>query len=131
MNVAYFDTSALVKLAVAEPETRALRDWIAQETLRPASSALAGVELRRAARRHGQSALATAADVMSGINVIAIRPEILDGAAALDPPTLRTLDAIHLATALRIGSSLAAFVAYDQRLAEAAQAAGLPVVAPA
>jgi uncharacterized protein len=56
---------------------------------------------------------------------------IADAAAKLEPPSLRTLDAVHLASALSLGDDLGAFVAYDRRLAEAAEAAGIEVLAPA
>ncbi len=131
MSVAYVDTSALVKLVVREAETEALLDWMGrsdQSTF--ASSIVTRVELTRAARRHSPTAATSAETVLAGTDLILMTPELLADAAVLDPLALRTLDAIHLATARRIGSSLSAFLAYDTRLRNAATHAGLPVVSP-
>lgn len=68
---------------------------------------------------------------MQGLVVIELERRIGEAAAAVDPATLRSLDAIHLATALSLGAELDAFVTYDARLADAARAAGITVVAPA
>lgn len=132
MSVAYVDTSALVKLVVREPESDALRSWLsgpaAPATL--ATSALTRVELVRAARRHSLAAVAVAESVLSTIDHIAITAEVLADAASLLPTTMRSLDAIHLATARAIGASLSLFVAYDHRLINAAAGAGLPIHEP-
>ena len=69
--------------------------------------------------------------MLSGIEVVGVNARLADRAAGIAPATVRTLDAIHLATAVSMGSALASFVTYDERLAEAARALGLPVVAPA
>ncbi len=132
MTVAYLDTSALVKLVVAEPESGALLGWLgnAATGLHLVTSTLGRVELIRAAGRHSAAAVTIAEDVMSGINLVTLTPEVLADAATLTPASLRTLDAIHLATARRLGASLTAFLAYDARLNLAAEAAGLPVVTP-
>ncbi|MCU1690532.1 MAG: PilT protein domain protein [Jatrophihabitantaceae bacterium] len=133
MSIAYVDTSALVKLVVEEAETSALRAWLVADgsPTTIVTSTLAVVELRRAARRHGEVATQLAERVLDAVHHVSMVPEILASAASLQPAALRTLDAIHLATALQIGSSLAAFIAYDTRLADAAIAAGLPVARPA
>ena len=133
MSVVYLDTSALVKLAVVEAESSALQNWLSgvEEVTTFATSALTRVELTRAARRHGPAAVESAERVLTGLHVVALLPEILADAAVLDPPALRTLDALHLATARRIGTSLSGFVAYDHRLVDAAAAASLPVLSPA
>lgn len=132
MSIAYLDSSALVKFVVAEAETAALQAWIqrpdAPVTL--ATSTLTRVELSRAARRHSAAAATIAGHVLSSIDLIMMTPEVLGDAASIDPAGLRTLDAIHLATARQIGSSLSAFVAYDARLLDAAVAVGLPVISP-
>jgi predicted nucleic acid-binding protein len=130
VTVAYLDTSALAKLAIAEAETEALRAWLADHQAPVATSALAAVELRRAARRHSHAAARAAEQILAGVDHISIGLDVITGAAAIDPPSLRTLDAIHLATALLIGPSLAAFVAYDTRLVDAARTAGLPIHQP-
>jgi predicted nucleic acid-binding protein len=132
VTVAYLDTSALVKLVVAEPETRALLTWLRRSSagMDLTTSALGRVELIRAARRHSPAAVAAAEELMTGISKVTMTPEVLADAAMLSAAALRTLHAIHLATARRIGGSLTAFLVYDARLRLAAEAAGLPVVAP-
>jgi predicted nucleic acid-binding protein len=131
VTVAYLDTSALVKLVVAEPESGALRRWLRRSSagMDLATSTLGRVELVRAARRHSPAAVAAAEELMTGISKVSMTPEVLADAATLSP-ALRTLDAIHLATARRIGGSLTAFLVYDARLRLAAEAADLPVIAP-
>lgn len=128
----YLDSSALVKLIVPERETRPLQERLALTSER-ASSKLAIVELTRALRRLRAPAEVRrrAAEVLEHIGLIQVDDAILDLASELDPPELRSLDAIHLATALRIGPDLDAFVSYDTRLAQAARDHGLPVIAPA
>jgi predicted nucleic acid-binding protein len=128
----YLDTSALVKLVVVESETKALRKYIAD--LDPSdlvTSAITRAELLRAASRQGTSVVIKARDVLDGIAEITITRALLDQAASLQPATLRTLDAIHLATALEIGTALRRFVAYDARLLGAAVQANLPTLTPA
>lgn len=127
----YLDSSALVKLAVAEAESEALRDWLAEHADTPRiSSDLVRVEVTRAVMRSQPQALLQAQQAVSRINKILIGPELLTTAASLQPPTLRSLDAIHLATALLLRRRLTAFVCYDQRLADAVRAVGLPVATP-
>ncbi|MGH9365883.1 MAG: PIN domain-containing protein, partial [Thermoanaerobaculia bacterium] len=72
-----------------------------------------------------------AAEVLAHIGLIPVDDAILDLASEIDPPHLRSLDAVHLATALRIGPDLEAIATYDARLAEAARSHGLAVIAPA
>lgn len=128
----YFDTSALMKLVVLEAESAALRASIG---LRPhrASSELAVAELLRAAARYGPRAERRAQFVLRSLALHPMSRSIVNSAAGLAPRTLRTLDAIHLVTALAINSTvpLAAIVTYDQRLIEAAAGYGLPVLSPA
>jgi predicted nucleic acid-binding protein len=127
----YVDTSALVKLVVTETETPALQRFIAN--LDPAdfvTSAISRAELLRAASRRGDATLHKAREILGAIAEITLTQSLLERAGTLEPPALRTLDAIHLATALELGSSLAAFVAYDARLLAAAEHAGIAVVAP-
>lgn len=127
----YADTSALVKLVVREPETEALLAWLSDEGVSLATSDVARTELLRAVRRVVPQALSSARNVLSRIMMIAVDSTLLDEAARLDPIELRSLDAIHLASALRLGDELESFVAYDDRLASAARELGLTVVAPA
>lgn len=127
----YLDSSALVKLAVTEPESQALRGWLAEHHDDPRiSSDLARVEVVRAVMRSQPTALLQAQRVVSRLHLLLIGPELLATAASLQPPEVRTLDAIHLAGALLLRNKLRAFVCYDERLSRAADAAGLPLAAP-
>ena len=129
-DVAYLDTSAAVKLAIREPETQALRR-VLRGWPRRASSSLLRLELMRAVARTGRpGAVAQARRELTDIQLVRIDDEMLDRAIGLQPARLRSLDAIHLATALALGGDLAAVVTYDARMAEAALALGLPVSAP-
>ncbi|MGI8785105.1 MAG: type II toxin-antitoxin system VapC family toxin [Acidobacteriota bacterium] len=127
----YLDSSALIKLVVREPETTALfallKDW--SERI---SSSLARVEVLRSLRRIGahSSTRRRAEQVLARIALIAIDDDIVAAASALEPADLRTLDAIHLGTALSVRGDLAALVTYDLRLALAAARAGLQVWRP-
>ncbi|HET9460353.1 MAG TPA: type II toxin-antitoxin system VapC family toxin [Gaiellaceae bacterium] len=128
-DVAYFDASALHKLVVTEPETEALK----QETQawpRRATSRLAVVELIRSVRRADPALEPAARRLIGGVTLLADSNRVLLDATQLEPQTLRTLDAIHVATALRVRSALAAFVSYDRRQLEAAEALGLPTASP-
>ena len=127
----YLDSSAIVKLVVAEPESGALRRYLADHEDRVASG-LVRVEVLRALRRtHGGSraTLRRAEQVLEGIALVAVDDPILRDAAALEPSRLRSLDAVHLATALSL-DGLEAVVTYDVRLRAAAAAAGLEVASP-
>jgi predicted nucleic acid-binding protein len=126
---AYLDSSALVKLAVEEIESGALRGHLAG-TAQIASSALARVEVPRAVRRYGQVAIDSARDVLRSAGLVPVTEAILDAAAVLDHAVLRSLDAIHVASALSMREVIAEVVTYDRRMAEAATAHGLTVVAP-
>ncbi len=124
----YLDSSAIVKLAVRERETDALVGLIADEP-EVVSSALAWAEVVRAILRTGRSA-SHAERVVASIPLVPIDDAILRSAAELPPPTLRALDAIHLATASTLKEDLTALVTYDARLAEAAKGMGLPTLRP-
>lgn len=130
-SLLYLDSSAIVKLILPEPETGALMDLLSDRPER-VTSALARVEVPRAVRRTGGDApsLRRAEDVLVRLGTIGLDEEVLRAAARLDPGELRSLDAIHLATALSLGEQLGAMVAYDARLAEAARVNGLTVLAP-
>ena len=131
MTVVYLDSSALVKLVVTEPESSALMEFLRSQSDR-VSSAVALTEVPRALRRagFGSSERRRAREVMARIALVDVDRRILMVAAALDPPALRTLDAIHLATALAVREDLAAIVTYDRRLAAAAERAHLEVSVP-
>ena len=125
----YLDSSALVKLVVVEPESSALRRYLADEPER-ASCALARVEVIRAVRVHGPSMVSRAQRLLQRLNLVEVDDELLDAAAALDPRILRSLDAIHVAAAQLLGEELTAVVTYDRRMAAAAQLLDLTVAAP-
>ncbi len=129
MSLAYVDASALVKLILDEPDAAPMRRWYI-ESSRIATSHVGAIETRRAVARKVDDADRIDA-IFSSVVVIGLDPGIGRVAATLAPPTLRTLDAIHLATALSLASELDAFVTYDDRLADAARSLGLPVVRPA
>lgn len=129
-EVAYLDASAVVKLLVREAETTALRRQL-QAWPRRASSALLRVELLRTVRRAGLPRLmAGARRLLASIDLIRLDDDLLERAAEIQPFTVRSLDAIHLATALSLGRDLAGVVTYDARMSAAGQALGLPVIAP-
>ena len=129
--LAYLDSSALVKLVFAESESAALSRFLVEWRNR-ASSVLARTEVARVAKRVGASAEARtrAADVLEHIALIALDDGIVTRAGEVEPLALRTLDAIHLATALSLGDDLGGLVTYDRRLADAARRAGLTVWSP-
>jgi predicted nucleic acid-binding protein len=128
-GVAYADASALVKLIADEAESVAAYRWFV-EAPRVATSRIGLVETVRAASRREHDR-AHRDQVLAGVEVIDLVPGIAQVASTIEPPFLRTLDAIHLATALALVPDLDAFVTYDDRLAEAARALGLRVVRPA
>jgi hypothetical protein len=126
-----FDTSALVKPVVAEAETDALRAWLSSRGDRPwVASDLCRVEVVRAVARAAPAAVGAARELLAGLDLVPLSQTLLGEAAALPPASLRSLHAIHLATALMLGSELEALVVYDDRLADAAAGAGLPVARP-
>jgi predicted nucleic acid-binding protein len=126
----YLDTSALVKLVVAEAETTAMREWLAGEERDPVSSDLARAELLRAVRRVAPDRALQARAVLDSITLLQISPSTFDHAGRLEPHGLRTLDAVHLAAALSLGDDLDAIVTYDDRQARAANANGVPATGP-
>lgn len=127
----YLDSSALMKLVRQDDESESLRRWLEVRQEQPAvTSELGRVEVLRAARRLGHQVMVEARVVVGDIDLVPLDRAVQDVAGELDAPLLRTLDALHLASALLLGHELTAFVAYDQRLVEAALAAGLPVRVP-
>jgi len=125
----YLDSSAIVKLAVREPESDALRRHLRRR--RPlVSSALARTEVLRALLPGGSPALSAGRRVLARIDLVRLNARVLDAAGALGPVELRSLDAIHLATAGRLGVDLGEIVTYDDRMAVAAASMGYKVAAP-
>ena len=130
----YMDTSALTKLIIAEHESDALTMWVAEQTEAHESlttSDVGRIELMRtAARLDDDEIFDHARYVANWINGASVTEEIVAGAERIGLPTLRSLDAIHLASAVSIHEQLSAFVSYDKRLLDAARAEGLTVVSP-
>jgi len=129
----YLDASALVKLVAREAETDALTAWLRDRPVR-ITSVLSKIEVMRAARRvaaatEDRSVVARASAVVASVAIAGVSDAIAARAGVVDPISLRSLDAVHLATAVFAGP-LDAFVAYDDRLAEAARVAGMGVVQP-
>jgi uncharacterized protein len=118
-----------VKLPLQEPEHEALLaalvGWDGY-----VSSVLLGVEAIRACGRYGEGYAKEARSFMADMSLLPLDDAVLDAATSVDPAQLRSLDALHLATALSVRDDIGAFVTYDRRLAGAAMAHGLPVLQP-
>ncbi|MDA8046415.1 MAG: type II toxin-antitoxin system VapC family toxin [Actinomycetota bacterium] len=129
----YLDSSALVKLVQQETESAALRQYLRRHRGDGrVTSALARVEVVRAVSGGGASAIGHARRTLARIDQIHLDRPLLDDAATIEPSTvLRSLDAIHLASARLLGSDLRAVVTYDQRMATSASGLGLQVETPA
>ncbi|MGH7751050.1 MAG: type II toxin-antitoxin system VapC family toxin [Candidatus Dormibacteria bacterium] len=129
----YLDSSAVVKLVRLETSTIELVDWLSS---RPGaslvSSALVEVEVPRALRRHAPSAMSGVPGVLARLYRLEVDWAVRATAAAYQDPSLRSPDAVHLATAQLVGAEdpVEAFVAYDTRLLAAAEALGLAVASP-
>ncbi len=131
----YLDTSGAMKLVRRERHSGDLSRWLEERRGAPVlSSAVIGVELMRATRQSAPESVGRAVAVLGGIGVVALSPAVIDRAAAYGDPELRSLDAIHLASAEHAVAlapgALEAFVAHDERLLAAARRARLPVAAP-
>ena len=127
----YLDSSALVKLALAEPESRALATWLAERADQSlVSSALHRTEVLRAILRAEPGALPRGQRIIRRIERVSLSYDVLDNAATVPPQKLGTAGAIHLASALAVRRDHTSFVAYDKQLLDAASEAGLPVASP-
>lgn len=126
----YLDASAAVKLVVSEPESATLRRFVAGQVTHVSSRTLA-VELIRAVARASPASLDQAGSLLAVMEFVELDETIAEWAAGLEPVGLRSLDAIHLASALALGDELDAFVTYDAHQADAARSLGLTVAAPA
>ncbi len=126
----YVDTSALVKLVVAEPETAALRSWLATDDRDLVACDLVRTELMRAVRSVVPNRVLLARAVLDSIILVEVSTSVFEVAGRLEPSVLRSLDAIHLAAALDFGDELEGLVTYDDRLAAAAESNGVVVVGP-
>jgi predicted nucleic acid-binding protein len=128
-RVTYLDSSAIVKLVIREPESTALREYLRRRQ-QLVSSTLARTEVARAVSALGTSAARRAQQVLDRIQLVRVNDRVLVAAGVLLPPDVRSLDAIHLATASLLGPGLGPLVTYDRRLASAAEANGMTVVSP-
>jgi uncharacterized protein len=127
----YLDSAAVVKLVHAEAESAALRDWLDERAETGwISSVLTEIESFRALARHAPGAAARLPAVLDLIDLIPLDPPIRIAAQTVRPATVRSLDAIHLGTALQVRQTLTSFVTYDKRLLNAAITAGLTAEAP-
>ncbi|MDP9464787.1 MAG: type II toxin-antitoxin system VapC family toxin [Actinomycetota bacterium] len=129
MAAIYLDSSALVKLAVREAETDALRKHLRRRR-QWVSSALARTDVLRALLPGGEAALAAGRGVLARCDLVRVNDRVLSLAGTLLPLDLRSLDAIHLATAERLRGDISEVVTYDDRMAEAACILGHRVAAP-
>ncbi|MEQ4208158.1 type II toxin-antitoxin system VapC family toxin [Actinopolymorpha sp. B17G11] len=128
----YLDTSAAAKLVHTEAESAALTLYLAERLTTPlVSSVLLYPELVRAVTRHQPALLPRAVALFQRIMTVPMSSDIVIDAASVGTPQLRTLDALHLATAATIARGLDAFLTYDKRLGDAAGSTGLAVAAPA
>jgi predicted nucleic acid-binding protein len=129
-RVCYLDSSAIVKLIVKEQESAALSRYLrGRQAL--ISSALARTEVKRAVLHLGADAVQRADEALNRIDLVRLNNAVLNAAGVMKPEELRSLDAIHLATAALLEGTLSDLVTYDSRMATAARAHGWAVTAPA
>lgn len=128
-NLVYLDSSAIVKLVVAEAESSALRAYLATSS-GMISSRLAWTEVQRAVARVSQEHLSRAQIVLRSMDMLPVDDHVLEAAGQLPPVSMRSLDAIHIASARALGDDLSAFVSYDVRQAAAARDWGMTVMCP-
>jgi uncharacterized protein len=127
----YLDSAAVVKLVHTEAESPALRAWLGERAETGwVSSVLVEIESFRALARYAPEASTRLHPVLDQIDLIDLSPRVRLLAQTVRPVTVRSLDAIHLGTALSIGRRLTSFATYDKRLLDAAVAAGLPADSP-
>jgi predicted nucleic acid-binding protein len=128
-RLTYLDSSAIVKLAVAEPESRALRRYLSRRT-GLVSSALARTEVARALMPAGPEAVTRGEEVLRRLQLLRVNDRVLREAGRMQPTELRSLDAIHLASARQLGPTVQQIVTYDERMADIAQVSGWSVASP-
>lgn len=128
----YLDSSALLKLIFEEAESTALADWLGSEPAvgAPVSSELARIEVLRGCRRADAATVPAARSLLAGLDLIPISGNVVEHAAEIEGALLRSLDAIHLASAAGVRPALTTFVTYDHRLADAAVTEGFSVTSP-
>ena len=126
---AYFDASAITKLTLAERESLALIDYLTEHDVHVASSVIAEVEVTRTLQRLGVDK-GDQGVALRKIYLLSVDSDVRREAMRIRPQHLRSLDAIHVATAVSMADEHLEFVTYDDRQVEAARAAGLKVVQP-
>lgn len=127
----YLDTSALLKLLYREDETPALLAWLDERADRALLTSVIGrLEVVRSVGRLGEVDPERVGDLLDGLDLVEMTPRVLSRAETIGDGRLRTLDAIHLASATEVADDLSALVCYDRRLFAAATASGLPTIAP-
>lgn len=126
----YLHTSALLKLVREEEHSDAFRTYLTQRPDPAVSSVLLAIETRRAVQRNTPELLPRADLVLGRVNLVGLNDAVVESAGRLPDPGLRSLDAIHVATALLLGDEVSVLVAYDKRMVAAAEAQGLPVATP-
>ena len=127
----YVDSSAMLKLAFTEPESVQLREWLTQEQPVLVGSDLVRTETIRAVRRTFPEQLDRALTTLGLLNLLRVTPTAFRRASDLGPESLRSLDALHLASALELGEDLEGMITYDSRLTVACARHGVRVMAPA
>lgn len=130
MTLYYLDTSAAVKLLIAEEGTNSLIRWLESHEDRVFSSDLLRTELLRVTRRAAPDLMVQARAILDALMLLTLSTELCERAAILAPRPLRSLDAIHLSAAMELGDDLRGLVTYDQRLAAGAERLGIEVLTP-
>jgi predicted nucleic acid-binding protein len=130
VSVLYLDSSAFVKVVVSEPESVPLRAFLRRRSGRRVSSSLLRAEALRAVRYLGPDAIGRVRGALRRVDLVSVDDRILESAGTLEPQVIRTLDAIHLATALALGTDLDAVVTYDDRMIGGAELLGLATASP-
>lgn len=131
MSVFYLDTSAALKLLSREAHSLSFAQFYDEHAGDIwVSSTLLRVETMRSVRRTLPAAVADAQDLLEAFDYVSIDDEVIEGVMAEPEPLLRSLDAVHLATARTLGAALDALVTYDDRLADAARGAGMTIISP-
>ena len=127
----YLDTSAMVKLVVREAESADLAGWLAaNQDQQLVTSTVGRIELVRAASRLSGSDVIRARSFLTSVGLVALSRGVAELAETIGDPALRTLDALHLASAYVLQPDLLALCAYDHRLTDAAVSVGMPVSSP-
>ena len=126
----YLDTSAAVKLLLAEEGANPLIRWLESHEDQVFSSDLLRTELLRATRRIAPELMVQARAILDALVLLTLSTELCERAAILEPRLLRSLDAIHLAAAMEMGDELRGLVTYDYRLAAGSEGLGIEVLMP-